>query len=131
MATAASSSDFAQQEEKEKEIWDIGGRECAVAGDLSSRGIEIDDTDDDVPAAAGLRPETAPASTPLDLGCKAYYMARNIGIRAVCTVRAVLFLCFEFYASLVCGQCAGGVSLDPGGVRGGVVVLPYVIGRYC
>eukprot|EP00903_Cladosiphon_okamuranus_P010992 g10381.t1 len=37
------------------------------------------------PAAAGLRPETAPASTPLDLECKAYYMARNIAIKTVCT----------------------------------------------
>lgn len=36
------------------------------------------------PAAAGLRPETAAASTPVDLGCKAYYMARNIDIKTVC-----------------------------------------------
>ena len=39
------------------------------------------------PAAAGLRPETAPASTPVDLGCKAYYMARTIDIKTVCKVR--------------------------------------------
>lgn len=55
-------------------------------------GIEIDSnsTSDDESLAripSGLRPETAPASTPLDLGCKAYYMARNIGIKTVCTVR--------------------------------------------
>lgn len=41
------------------------------------------------PAAAGLRPETAPASTPVDLGCKAYYMARTIDIKTVCKVRCV------------------------------------------
>lgn len=39
------------------------------------------------PAAAGLRPETAAASTPVDLGCKAYYMAKNIDIKTVCKVR--------------------------------------------
>ena len=38
------------------------------------------------PAAAGLRPETAAASTPVDLGCKAYYMARSIDIKTVCKV---------------------------------------------
>lgn len=34
----------------------------------------------------GMRPATAPASTPLDLGCKAYYMARTIDLK---TVRSV------------------------------------------
>lgn len=45
------------------------------------------------PAAAGLRPETAAASTPVDLGCKAYYMARNIDIKTVCKVRCGAVLC--------------------------------------
>lgn len=36
--------------------------------------------------AAGLRPATAPASTPADLGCKAYYMAKTIDIKTMCTV---------------------------------------------
>ncbi|CAM9176625.1 unnamed protein product, partial [Scytosiphon promiscuus] len=45
----------------------------------------VGDLDPTPPAAVGLRPETGPASTPLDLGCKAYYMARNIGIKTVCT----------------------------------------------
>lgn len=48
------------------------------------------DTDDQQsPPAAGLRPETAPASTPAELGCKAYYMARTIDIKTVCTVRCL------------------------------------------
>lgn len=34
----------------------------------------------------GMRPATAPASTPLDLGCKAYYMARTINLK---TLRSV------------------------------------------
>lgn len=65
-------------------------------GPGESLGIEIDESLSSfppTPPAAGLRPETAPASTPLDLECKAYYMARNIGIKTVCTVRYVWFLC--------------------------------------
>lgn len=66
------------------------GRDSVEEGSL---GIEIDSSlarfPPKRPAAAGLRPETAPASTPLDLECKAYYMARNIGIKTVCTVRHV------------------------------------------
>lgn len=34
----------------------------------------------------GMRPAAAPASTPLDLGCKAYYMARTIDLK---TLRSV------------------------------------------
>lgn len=102
VAPAAPSSEFAQLEEEEEEgRQGVGGREkSAVVGDLSSLGgteIDADDAGDDTPAAAGLRLKTAPASTPLDLGCKAYYMARNIGIRAVCTVRAVNLFVFLFW----------------------------------
>lgn len=46
------------------------------------------DLEDFPPAAAGLRPETAPASTPHNLGCKAYYMAKAIDIKTVCMVRS-------------------------------------------
>lgn len=49
-----------------------------------------DDSDGDSSGplpAAGLRPATATASTPTDLGCKAYYMARTIDIKTVCKVR--------------------------------------------
>ncbi|CAM9297692.1 unnamed protein product, partial [Ectocarpus fasciculatus] len=86
------SSELAQAEEGEEEEEEHGGgRDCSLS--VSSLGIEIGNNDDSSsssasptpPEAAGLRPETAPASTPLDLGCKAYYMATNIGIKAVCT----------------------------------------------
>lgn len=82
------SSELAQAEGEEEDHG--GGRESSLS--VSSLGIEIgyDDGSSSAsptpPEAAGLRPETAPASTPLDLGCKAYYMATNIGIKAVCTV---------------------------------------------
>lgn len=82
------SSELAQAEEEEEEHG--GGRDSSLP--TSSLGIEIGNDDSSSsasptpPEAAGLRPETAPASTPLDLGCKAYYMATNIGIKAVCTV---------------------------------------------
>lgn len=35
----------------------------------------------------GLRPENSPASTPANVGCKAYYTARNIDIGDACKVR--------------------------------------------
>lgn len=85
-------------------------QQAAGRGREDSLGIEIESSSDGEslarfpptpPAAAGLRPETAPASTPLDLGCKAYYMARNIGIKTVCTVRHVWFQCSIPY-SLMC-----------------------------
>lgn len=85
-----------------------GGRDSPEGESL---GIEIDSStiDESVsrfpttpPAAAGLRPETAPASTPLDLECKAYYMARNIGIETVCTVSFV----FAFGAALLSSRAA-------------------------
>ncbi|CAN0419578.1 unnamed protein product, partial [Ectocarpus sp. 12 AP-2014] len=82
------SSEIAQAEEEEEEEHG-GGRVSSLS--VSSLGIEVGSDDGSVsasptpPEAAGLRPETAPASTPLDMGCKAYYMATNIGIKAVCT----------------------------------------------
>lgn len=92
VATAAPSPEVAGEEMDQQ----AGGRdnpEEALGIEIDS-GSTIDDDDDEslarvshTPPAAGLRPETAPASTPLDLGCKAYYMARNIGIKTVCTVR--------------------------------------------
>ncbi|CBJ33046.1 conserved unknown protein [Ectocarpus siliculosus] len=83
------SSELAQADGEEEEEHG-GGRDSSLS--VSSLGIEIGNDDGSSscasptpPEAAGLRPETAPASTPLDLGCKAYYMATNIGIKAVCT----------------------------------------------
>ena len=92
VATAAPSPEVAG-EEMDKQADGRDNPEEALGIEIDSGGT-IDDNDDEslarvshTPPAAGLRPETAPASTPLDLGCKAYYMARNIGIKTVCTVR--------------------------------------------
>ena len=50
-----------------------------ASGDMSADGPSS--------SPVGLRPEIAPASTPIDLGCKAYYMARTINIQTVRSVR--------------------------------------------
>ena len=102
VATAAPSSEF---ERDEAEQQDKPFKPFGTEIERSGSGEE--DRFPPSPPAEGLRPETAPASTPLDLGCKAYYMARNIGIKAICTVRSLSVVLATSTAALKHGFVRG------------------------
>lgn len=90
LATAVLSAGEKDVERQETPVW---RRFASTAATALVEDPVREDEDARYPPAVGLRPETAPASTPMDLGCKAYYMARTIDIRTVRSVRMVLVQC--------------------------------------